>query len=448
MSKQGLRKQERMAGLMALLAVILALGALTLQPPSITYAQNTTCMQILPEVQKRLTSCSKLGGDQVCYGNPAVTATFVDGRNSLYFSRPGDTVDLSALKTLETTPLNLERNEWGIAALKVQVANLDGTATGQVATFVLFGDTTLTNATPATSQPVTKATPPPVCSASTSRFGVLRNAPTNGSQSVKVLGAGTALTVSGRAADSKWLFIDDQGQTGWLAASSVNADCDLSAQPVIDPSVPAVMSGLRAFYFSTGVATQAHCQDVPQGGFMVRSPTGRKVDFTVDGVHISMGSTVEFLRVGNYLIIIVLDGEIKVSVGNYARTLITGQEIHILLSGDPPEATSDPLPLPTFARDAASAAVRCAVDPVLNSGCTQFPNNVNVIAFNGSEGDPILRPDGGAGVVDGPKPPPRGSSGGSALVCGACTIDPDCNVCPGNPICFIPFGQPTGFCVP
>src|SRR5215475_389900 len=100
--KKRYRKQNRVAGIMALLAVILTLSALTLQRPLATQAQNTaTCEQILPEVQKRLTQCSAMDRDQVCYGNPAVTATFVDQSNPLKFAKTGDIVDLSALKTLQ-----------------------------------------------------------------------------------------------------------------------------------------------------------------------------------------------------------------------------------------------------------------------------------------------------------------------------------------------------------
>src|SRR5258708_38069369 len=118
-------QRDRMVALMALVSVIAALGALTLQQPSVTQAQNTTtCSQILPEVQKRLTSCSAMDRDQVCYGNAAVSATFVDSSSPLTFGKIGDIVDRSALKTIQTTPFNPERNESGIDALKRQVTNL------------------------------------------------------------------------------------------------------------------------------------------------------------------------------------------------------------------------------------------------------------------------------------------------------------------------------------
>src|SRR5258708_5278917 len=267
------KPQDRMFAFMALLAVVVTLGAVTLQQPAVTQAQNaTTCSQILPEVQKRLTQCSAMDRDQVCYGNPAVSATFVDSSSPVTFSKIGDTVDLSALKSIQTTPFNKERNEWGIAALKVQVNNLDGTTTGQAATFVLFGDTPSTNASPPSSASTVKSAPPPACSASTSRLSNLRNAPVAGSQSVKVLPANTALNISGRIADGTWLFADDtKGQTGWVLASSVKPACNVTTEPVIDPNGPTVLTGLRAFYFTTGVQAQSQCRDIPQGGCMVRS---------------------------------------------------------------------------------------------------------------------------------------------------------------------------------
>src|SRR5258708_30251721 len=225
-------QRDRVVALMALVSVIAALGALTVQQPLVTQAQNTTpCSQILPEVEKRLTSCREMDRDQVCYGNPAVSATFVDSSSPVTFGKIGDIVDLSALKTIQTTPFNLERNEWGIAALKVQVNNLDGTATGQAATFVLFGDTQLTNASPASASTV-KSAPPPACSASTSRLSNLRNSPVAEAHTVKVLPPNTALNISGRIADGTWLFADDtKGQTGWGLASSVKPARDPAPQP-------------------------------------------------------------------------------------------------------------------------------------------------------------------------------------------------------------------------
>lgn len=419
--RRRLQVENRFAVLMALLAVGLALGALALQPPVATLAQNTaTCGQILPEVQKRLISCSSLDRDQVCYGNPAVIATFADPASQANFSKVGDVIDLSALKTLQTAPLNLERNEWGIAALKVQVSNLDGTATGQAVTFVLFGDTTVTNATPASAQPTVKSQPPPACGAVTSRLSNLRNAPANGAQSVKVLPANVPLNISGRLADGSWLFADDtKGQTGWVLAASIKPSCDVTTEPVIDPNVPTQLSGLRAFYFSTAVQTQSQCRDVPQGGFIVRSPTGRKVEFTVDGTDISMGSTVEFMKVGNQLIIVVLDGEIVVTVNGQSVTVRAGQQLTVKTTGDPPQAVG-PLPNPQPAQNPASQQVRCAVDPVINYGCVPVvPNNLTITAANTGESDTVLRPDGGGNTVNGPKPPPKpGPSGpGSPPAC-------------------------------
>src|SRR5258708_22511246 len=416
-------QRDRVVALMALVSVIAALGALTVQQPLVTQAQNTTpCSQILPEVEKRLTSCREMDRDQVCYGNPAVSATFVDSSSPVTFAKIGDIVDRSAVKALQTTPFNLERNEWGIAALKVQVNNLDGTTTGQAATFVLFGDTQWTNASPPSSASTVKSAPPPACSASTSRLSNLRNAPVAGSQSVKVLPANTALNISGRIADGTWLFADDtKGQTGWVLASSVKLACDVTTEPVIDPNVPTVLTGLRAFYFTTGVHAQSQCKDIPQAGFMARSPTGRKVDFTVDGTDISMGSTVEFLKVGNQLIIMVLDGEITVTLNGQTVTVRAGQQLNVNVQGDPPQAVG-PLPNPIPYQNPASQAVRCAVDPVINYGCNPtIPNNVTVVDNTHT----ILCPDCRT-VVNGPKPPAPPAPAQSVQLGGACTNSRQC----------------------
>ena len=91
------------------------------------------------------TNCVGQERNSVCYGYPRVVATFAETVAADFFTRPADRASLAALQTLQTFPLDLETDEWGIALMKAQ-ANVPDTLPGQAVTFVLLGDTVVENA--------------------------------------------------------------------------------------------------------------------------------------------------------------------------------------------------------------------------------------------------------------------------------------------------------------
>src|SRR6185436_7958256 len=106
------------------------------------------------------------------------------------------------------------------------------------------------------------------------RAGSLLAKPVAGSPIVQQVPTNLALEVYTRAPGSKWLFAQFQGKSGWLPVENVKLGCDLNSLPEDDPAVPAIMSGINAFYFSTAINAQASCQDIPAGGVVVDSPNG------------------------------------------------------------------------------------------------------------------------------------------------------------------------------
>jgi len=88
-------------------------------------------------------SCSKLGSNQVCYGNNTIKAELKPG-DSQPFSSRGDTVGVADLKSLAASPLSLDGNDWGIAVFRV-TANLPRSLPGEAITMVVFGNTTMDN---------------------------------------------------------------------------------------------------------------------------------------------------------------------------------------------------------------------------------------------------------------------------------------------------------------
>ncbi len=328
---------ERLSTAALLVVILIVVGAIW--TPGVITAQVTatpaalSCAQLLPAVQKNLSQqCSSLDRDQVCYGNTAITVQYrdEDAASSFPFTVPGNIAPLSALKSITTAPLNLERGEWGLAVLKVQT-NLPGTTAGQAVTFVLYGDTSLTNATVA-SGATGAATVAPACTATTTRQTFLRTAPGPNEQQVVLLPPNATANVTARLANSSWVHAEYQGQTGWLFTQVLKLSCDVSSLPVNDPNQPASLPGMSAFYFSTGVGSQADCKDVPAGGLLVQSPKGQKVSFKVNGADITLGSTAIFrAQADRQMVMSVLEGQGIVTVGNVRQIVNAGQGVTLPL---------------------------------------------------------------------------------------------------------------------
>jgi hypothetical protein len=113
-------------------------------PPS-GQANSTSCETLIE--QALLFSdqrCQQIGRNQVCYGHYTVDATIAPGP-STRFELPGDVIPVEILQMLSASPLDLSRNEWGIAIFKLQTT-LPRTVPGQNATFIVFGNTSLEDA--------------------------------------------------------------------------------------------------------------------------------------------------------------------------------------------------------------------------------------------------------------------------------------------------------------
>lgn len=92
------------------------------------------------------TACGDIDRNQACYGNRLVDVELQDNVATL-FTSAGDTTNLLDLQRITTAPLDETAQTWGIVILKAQ-ANLPDTIPGQNVTFILFGDTSLDDASP------------------------------------------------------------------------------------------------------------------------------------------------------------------------------------------------------------------------------------------------------------------------------------------------------------
>ncbi|MGD8456631.1 MAG: hypothetical protein PVF83_09625 [Anaerolineales bacterium] len=88
-------------------------------------------------------TCEKIGRNQVCYGNYDIYADLLEGVTEP-FTAVGDIIGIEKVRRLVASPLNMEKELWGIAILKLP-ANLPGTLPGQNVTFMILGDTSVNN---------------------------------------------------------------------------------------------------------------------------------------------------------------------------------------------------------------------------------------------------------------------------------------------------------------
>lgn len=107
--------------------------------------------------------CSRLDRGQICYGNQSLSVDYQDITASPPpFAAPGDIAQLSLLKTITTSERT--QGEWGIAVLKLD-ASLPGTMVGRPVTFILYGESKLSDASDMTGT----ATPGPATHSSTNQ---------------------------------------------------------------------------------------------------------------------------------------------------------------------------------------------------------------------------------------------------------------------------------------
>jgi hypothetical protein len=125
----------------------------TSSPAATESAQSAQCPAIVAQALTAVdTACQRTGRNQICYGNVQLSAEFNEGVGALAFASPGDIADLSAIKTVDLSPLDAVNSQWGLALMRVQ-ANLPDTLPGQNVTFLLFGDVELENVTEKTGIP-------------------------------------------------------------------------------------------------------------------------------------------------------------------------------------------------------------------------------------------------------------------------------------------------------
>lgn len=279
---------------------------------STVYGQVANCPALVQQaLAATAANCADVSRNTACYGYNQVEATFAQTQSVGFFSKPADRANLLQLQTVRTVGADVTVPQWGIAVMNVQ-ANVPNTIPGQGVIVMLLGDAQVQNAV-APDQALT----------STFSLNVVVQSRTNphaapslDSPNLGTVEANSILAADALSADSQWVRIAYQGQPAWISRGVLNPNDPISSLPVITDDTHTPM---QAFYFSTGVGTPT-CAEAPSI-VGVKSPENIKIDLTVNGAAIRVGSLVGFRSLpNNGISLTVFEGGVETQDGRVVQT--------------------------------------------------------------------------------------------------------------------------------
>ncbi len=298
-------------------------------------AQQDCPAAVQEALEAATTACSGLVRNTACYGNNRVIATGFDGASINNFDLPGNIIDLLNLGGLATFPFDTETDTWGVALLAIQ-ADLPDTLPGQNVTLVVFGDVSLQNEVP----PGQIITPQSIIGTSSSNPN-LRLGPGKTFAIAGSLSSGQEVNIIGRSAANDWLQLLIDNEVRWVAQQFIDVTGDLLTLPVADTSANPQLytQPLQAFRIRS-TPRGSKCEEVPNDGVVIQAPTDTKVNFLVNGIEMTVGSTA-LLRPGatdDSLEIATLAGSIGLKSGGVETIVQPGYGVDTTAGNTPGEA--------------------------------------------------------------------------------------------------------------
>jgi hypothetical protein len=317
-----------------------AIGCLLLIGWVVPLVAQSDCSPMVKEALKQAGQfCAELGRNKICYGNTLVAATNWEDMEISEFSSPGSKADVVNLKSLVTAPLDLPNKTWGVAILKLDAKNADDRLPGQLATFVVYGDVEITN----------QVAPGQIVAANSlagkaARNANLRAGPSQAAQVVSALSSGETVTAVGRDPSGEWLQVVVEGKLRWVTSRNVQLDGgDPTKLDVIDPKqaeTPLYNAPMQAFRIKTRGLRQ-QCEEVPKDGVIVQGPKSATVNFLINGIEMSAGSSV-LLHADDPagLQVSTLAGNVKIASGQAEQKIDPGYSLGVL--GGQPQGEPKP----------------------------------------------------------------------------------------------------------
>lgn len=351
---------------MKTLLVLIILTVTVLGVSHVALTQSSTCPALI-ETALALTdrSCTGMNRNQACYGHAQLEAEAQFG--TLDFEMTGDRADLTALRSLRVSALDVANGLWGVAMLKVN-ARLINADLPEPVTFLLFGDSAIETRVLVDSVPVT---------VNSARNINLRLAPSTDGFVLATLTRGATATARGQLADGSWVYVETEtGQRGWVISGALASDTNLNGLSVLQPE-NAYFGAMQAFTLQTGEAGTL-CGSLPENGLLVQTPDGiAEVSLWINEVKVRLGSTAYITaQPGANMTIAMLEGHAEVEAFGVTSTAVAGAQITIPLDDDgmasgPPSA---PAPIAADTLDALPVTLLEREIPPLNTLTTFVPS--------------------------------------------------------------------------
>ena len=283
--------------------------------------------------------CETTRRNQACYGHVSLEAEPQPGVEDFDFDEPGEREDVTALQSLRLSPMQLDSGVWGVAMMRLQ-ASLPSSQREDI-TLLMFGNVEIQNAV---------QTPPVVLDVTVSvdEYINVRRLPSTRAGVMGVLAPGQTVRALERLENGTWLRVEipDSGVIGWLDASLVTSEADLSTLAVSEPWTPRYRP-MQAFYFKSG-ENEPGCGEAPTSGMLIQTPEGvGQVTLLINEVSVRIGSTAFFeAQPGQEMRVSTVEGAVEVEAMGVTHTAVAGSEVSVPLDdhNEPAAPPSPPRP--------------------------------------------------------------------------------------------------------
>jgi hypothetical protein len=270
---------------------------------SIVSAQPTTCPALVNQaITVANENCTDLARNEVCYGHRSLRATFYDALPVADFDEPSERVALTHLQRIQTAPPSVEADEVGVAIMKLQ-AMLPNTLPGQSVVFVMVGDVDVEDSTGTEA-----AAPTDPLSLILPADADVYTGPGFDYAVAATIDAGTIIEIDGTTVDRDWYRALLDESLVWMPAAALPPGEQLAT---LTP-VRGIYGPMQAFTLTAGLGIPG-CEEAPSR-LLVQGPEAVEVTLNVNGVDVTIGSTVVFeATTPDELEVAVIDGSAQLS---------------------------------------------------------------------------------------------------------------------------------------
>lgn len=284
--------------------------------PLVVVAQSECPAAVQTAVETTAANCTGLGLNEICFGHASVD-TIVNCEDAPDFNTPGDIMPLEAVCALRVGGWQ-PTSEWGVAMMQIE------SSAGVPVTFALFGGVEIHNAGSSLNEMQVWIV---------NDTGVYAG-PGSHYETLLSLKVGDVVKVNACNCTGNWLrLVMEDGRVGWIPALNATVVGDSSSLPIASLDTP-IFEAMQAFTLSTNQDVPP-CADSPASGILIQVPADADpVPLQINGVHISLNSTVFVRSSADELTLEMLSGAAQVSASNLTMNVPAGTRVRIPLFED------------------------------------------------------------------------------------------------------------------